>query len=121
MNTMTLVTSVGAIAGHGMAAFRVGTPHRPAPLSIGDQQARMALRACQRPAARATDDLSPDHAELLCLHCGAEMRLLEGQRLGGSLHLSAVCPRCGCLRATCVELTPASQRFLELPQEASFD
>jgi hypothetical protein len=49
------------------------------------------------------------------------MRLLEDRQLGSSLHLSAECPRCGCLRVTYVEWTAALQRFLKFPQEASFD
>jgi len=121
MDTLTLLISTGAIAGHGVAALHPGVAGRPAPHSIGDQQAQMALRACREPAAPGSGGARSDYHDLLCPHCGVEMRLLEDLQLGDSLHLSAECPRCGCLRVTTVELTAASQRFLEIPQEASFD
>jgi hypothetical protein len=121
METLTLLISSGKIAGHGVASFHPGVAGRPSGRSIGDQQAQMALRACREPAAPQDNKPRSGHDDLLCLHCGATMRLLEGEQLGASLRLSAECPRCGCLRATYIELAAAPQRFLEIPQEASFD
>ena len=121
MDTMTLMLPMGGLAGHGAAAFHPGVP-TPESFSIGDQQAEMALRAYRGvEAAASSSEPAPEISELICLHCGAAMRVLENQQIGAALHLSAVCPRCGCLRATYIELTPSSQRFLEIPQEASFD
>lgn len=126
MDEMTLVISMGAIVGHGVADFHPGLGPGRDSMSIGDQQAAMALQACRTAPERPQGVRS----ELICLHCGAEMRLIEDLRLGNSLHLSAECPRCpslrsgclakACLHASSIELEPP-QRFLELPQEASFD
>jgi hypothetical protein len=119
METLALLISSGAIAGHAVAAFDPGVDKRQAARSIGDQQAQMALRACREPAEK--EARHPDHYDLLCPHCGVAMRVLEDLQFGFSQHLSAECPRCGCLRATYLELAPASQQLLEIPQEASFD
>ena len=121
METLSLLISLGTIAGHRVPAFHPGTVGRQAARSIGDQQACMALRACGESAASGSNGPRPNDDGLLCLHCGGEMRVLEGLQLGDSLHLSAECPRCGCLRASCVELGPAAHWSLELPAEASFD
>jgi len=118
---MTLMFPLGAIAGHGVAAFHPGTDSRNAPPSIGDQQAQMALRACRQPAAPESDGWRSGHDDLPCMHCGAAMSLLKDQQLGASHHLSAECPRCGCLRATTIEVAAAPHSFMEIPQEASFD
>ena len=120
MDAITLMIPMGALAGHGLAAFHPGAYPRESS-SIGDQQAEMALLACRAPEASDPAERALGWSELLCLHCGGMMRVLEDRRIGAAIHLSAECPRCGCLRATYVDLTPASQRFLELPQEASFD
>jgi hypothetical protein len=119
MDEMTLVFGMGATVGHGVAAFHPGLEAARRPASIGDQQAAMALRACRRPQPKAAATPDARRSELICLHCGSAMTLIEDVQLGDSLHLSAQCPRCGCLRATYLEL-PA-QRLLELPQEVSFD
>jgi hypothetical protein len=120
MDTMTLLIPMVGPAGHGLGSLYPGG-RLPGPPSIGDQQAEMALRACGGVPPIASAGPAADRSELICLHCGAEMRLLEDRQIGAALHLSAECPRCGCLRATYIELSPLSQRFLELPQEASFD
>jgi hypothetical protein len=116
-----MMIPMGVIAGHGMGTFHPGVEAHRRPVSIGDQQADMALRACRGSEAPPAGWLQAIPSELTCLHCGAQMTLLEDRRIGDSLHLSAECPRCGCLRATYFEVAPAPQRFLELPQEASFD
>lgn len=120
MDAMTLGIGMGATVGHGVAAFHPGLETTRRPASIGEQQAEMALRACSQPQAMGADDPQAKRSELTCMHCGEEMNLVEGIRIGDLLHLSAQCPRCGCLRLTDVELA-LPQRFLELPQEASFD
>jgi len=60
-------------------------------------------------------------AGLSCLDCGSLTDLLDGYRPVESLHPSAECGCCGCRLATDVELGAASQPFVEIPQEASFD
>jgi hypothetical protein len=118
MEILTLLISPGKMAGHAMAVLSPGVDRRQAARSIGDQQAQMALRSCQ-PAESEGPRI--DHDGLLCPHCGVEMSVLEDLQLGSSLHLSAVCPRCGCLRVTTIELTAVPPQFLEIPREASFD
>jgi hypothetical protein len=108
-------------AGHAVAAFHFGGEVRPAASSIGDQQGEMALRACHASAEGEPAPSATRRGDLLCPHCGAPMRLIEDWPIGPVLHLSAECRRCGCLRASYVELSPAPQPFLEPPQEASFD
>jgi hypothetical protein len=98
-----------AHAGHGLGTFHGISLPSECQLSIGDQQAQMALRACQEPASPETDGPRSEqvHGDLLCLYCSVEIRLLEDRQLGSSLHLSAECPHCGCLRVTYVEWTAA--------------
>jgi len=89
----------------------------------------MALAACRTPTqGEGEADLRPLTAEntarLSCMYCGADMRVVEDRRTTRLIHLSAQCPRCGCLRATYMEWLPAQPAphwFLEIPQEASFD
>jgi hypothetical protein len=129
MDTTILAQPIGAIVGHGGGEFHSGTVPRKSLPSIGEQQAHMALAACRTPTkGEGEADLRPQKAEdtgrLSCMYCGADMRVVEDRRTTGLIHLSAKCPRCGCLRATYVELLPAQPAphwFLEIPQEASFD
>ena len=96
------------------------TDPRPKPPSIGDQQMQMALRTFR--GRFATLRLTPPvPAGLICPHCAAPMDLVDRDWLDRSIYLSADCPRCGCRRATTIELAPSATLLVEIPQEASFD
>jgi len=113
MEPTTLSMSAGAATGHGRAAFSPVVCARRR-FSIGDQQAAMAVRAC-RDRATVDESSTVSRRQLACLHCGAAMRLVDDRRIDTSLHLLAECPRCGCLRATSIELGPGVQPFLRHP------
>jgi hypothetical protein len=123
MDTMTLIDLKGALAGHAVEAFHPGVVPRSTPPSIGEQQARMALRALEPLTAPARLRQASDLAHVVspCPHCGETMRLEDDRRLGISLLLSGECPRCGCLRASFIEGVDLRRPLLEIPRVASFD
>ncbi|HMK08897.1 MAG TPA: hypothetical protein VK449_07705 [Anaerolineales bacterium] len=117
---METIIFTDPVVGSRIGQHRETVAFRCRPESIGEQQEHLALLACRSPQPPIGPTAAPAFSGLGCLHCGSEMLLLERLDLGTSVRLSAECPRCRCLRATVIELT-AEGRFVDFPQEASFD